>query len=81
MNIFHIVKREEWAKPKQIIYQTESLKTQGFIHCCTSDQVDEVLDQWFKGQTNLILVEINPDLLKAEVKHENLLLAAKHIAC
>ena len=72
MNIFHIVKREEWAIPKQIIYQTESLKTQGFIHCCTSDQVDEVLDQWFKGQMNLILVEINPDLLKAKVKYENL---------
>ena len=72
MNIFHIVKNEDWVKPSQLIYQSESLKTQGFIHCCTAVQIDEVLKQWFKGQTDLVLVEINPDLLKAELKFENL---------
>ncbi len=72
MSIFHIVKKDEWVKNSQGIYQNESLKTQGFIHCCTADQIDMVLDQWFKGQTGLVLVEINPDLLKAKVKFENL---------
>jgi uncharacterized protein (DUF952 family)/flavin reductase (DIM6/NTAB) family NADH-FMN oxidoreductase RutF len=72
MSIFHIVKKDEWVKLPQNTYQNESLKKQGFIHCCTADQIDKVLDQWFKGQTGLILVEINPDLLKAKVKFENL---------
>lgn len=72
MNIFHIVKKEDWVKPTQYVYQSESLKAQGFIHCCTVNQIDKILNQWFKGQTNLVLVEINPDLLKAKVKFENL---------
>jgi uncharacterized protein (DUF952 family)/flavin reductase (DIM6/NTAB) family NADH-FMN oxidoreductase RutF len=72
MRIFHIVKKEDWVKSSQLIYQGESLKTQGFIHCCTADQIDKVLEQWFKGQTDLVLVEINPDLVKANLKFENL---------
>jgi uncharacterized protein (DUF952 family) len=72
MNIFHIVKKEDWVKPTQNVYQSDTLKVQGFIHCCTAAQIDEILDQWFKGQTDLVLLEINPDLLKAKVKFENL---------
>jgi len=72
MHIFLIVKKEEWVKYSQPAYEGESLKTQGFIHCCTADQIDKVLGQWFKGQTGLISVEINSDLLKAQVKFENL---------
>jgi uncharacterized protein (DUF952 family)/flavin reductase (DIM6/NTAB) family NADH-FMN oxidoreductase RutF len=72
MKIFHIVKKGEWEKHSQLSYQSESLKTQGFIHCCTQDQIKKVLDQWFRGQTSLIVVEIDTDLLKAKVKYENL---------
>jgi uncharacterized protein (DUF952 family)/flavin reductase (DIM6/NTAB) family NADH-FMN oxidoreductase RutF len=72
MKIFHIVKKWEWEKHSKLSYQSESLKTQGFIHCCTQDQIKKVLDQWFSGQTGLIVVEIDPDLLKAKVKYENL---------
>jgi uncharacterized protein (DUF952 family)/flavin reductase (DIM6/NTAB) family NADH-FMN oxidoreductase RutF len=72
MNIFHIVKNEDWAKRVNGVFQGESLKSQGFIHCCTKDQIDAVLNQWFSGHTDLVLVEIDPDLLLADVKFENL---------
>jgi uncharacterized protein (DUF952 family)/flavin reductase (DIM6/NTAB) family NADH-FMN oxidoreductase RutF len=72
MNIFHIVKKGAWEKPSQLSYQSELLKIQGFIHCCTQDQIKNVLDQWFRGQTGLVVMEIDPDLLKAKVKYENL---------
>jgi uncharacterized protein (DUF952 family) len=72
MNIFHIVKKEDWVKPTQNVYQSDTIKAQGFIHCCTAAQIDKILNQWFKGQRDLLLVEINVDLLKAKVKFENL---------
>ena len=72
MNIFHIAKKEEWKKHSQQTYQSDSLITQGFIHCCTQDQIKKVLDQWFKGQTSLVLLEIDPALLNAKITYENL---------
>ena len=71
MNIYHILKKEEWGSAREAgVYRGESLAKEGFIHCCTHDQIQGVLRQWYQGQNNLLLIEINPDLLDAEVRYE-----------
>jgi uncharacterized protein (DUF952 family)/flavin reductase (DIM6/NTAB) family NADH-FMN oxidoreductase RutF len=72
MHIFHIIKREDWSGHPQSDYQASSLKTQGFIHCCTETQIPGVVNQWFEGESDLLLMEIDPCLLQSKLIYENL---------
>lgn len=44
----------------------------GFIHCSFADQVDGVARAVFAGADGLVLITIDPSLVKAEVRYENL---------
>ncbi len=69
--IFHIAKREEWLAAKSgEEYRTSSLKSEGFIHCSTIAQVIRVADFLFKGQNDLVLLEINDPQVTSEIKYE-----------
>jgi uncharacterized protein (DUF952 family) len=69
--IFHITSRTAWDEAqKRGDYRAESLKTEGFIHCSTLSQVLPVANNFYKGQSGLILLEIEPTLLSAKLKWE-----------
>lgn len=71
--IYHITSNSEWelAKTKGV-YKTESLTEDGFIHCSTKDQVLGVANELFVGQTDLVLLGIDPTLVGATIKYEDL---------
>ncbi|HEY5883914.1 MAG TPA: DUF952 domain-containing protein [Pyrinomonadaceae bacterium] len=70
--IFHITKRDEWERAKQAgSYRAPSLATEGFIHCSTSDQVVQTANRLFRGQSGLVLLEIDTNQVGAEIKYEN----------
>ena len=70
--IFHITKRDEWERAqREGIYEAESLASEGFIHCSTRDQVIRTANRLFRGQTGLVLLEIDAGVVKAEIKYEN----------
>lgn len=48
-------------------YAPPSLATQGFVHCSYAQQVGATAARVFKGQTNLLLLEIDPERLDARV--------------
>lgn len=69
--IFHIARNQDWlAATKQGEYRISSLATEGFIHCSDLNQVARVANYHFKGQQGLILLEINTNEIKAEIKYE-----------
>jgi uncharacterized protein (DUF952 family) len=69
--IFHISSREAWADAQQRgDYRTESLETEGFIHCSTDSQVLPVAENFYKGQSGLILLVIEPALLSSDLRWE-----------
>jgi uncharacterized protein (DUF952 family) len=69
--IFHITSRTAWDEAqKRGDYRAESLTTEGFIHCSTLSQVLPVANNYYKGQSGLILLEIEPTLLSAKLKWE-----------
>jgi len=73
MIIIHIVDAGTWEKNKgKPQYFGDTLKSQGFIHCCLPEQVDEVLKNWFPGREDLIFLEIETDKLTAPLEFENL---------
>lgn len=70
--IFHITKRDEWERAKREgTYQTPSLASEGFIHCSTSEQVVRTANRLFRGQMGLMLLEIDTNKTKPEIKYEN----------
>ncbi|MGD0002893.1 MAG: DUF952 domain-containing protein [Anaerolineaceae bacterium] len=73
MIIYHITRKNEII---MILngeeYTGDSLKAEGFIHCSNLDQVIDVANQRFKGQTGLVLLSIETDLVKPEIRYENL---------
>ncbi|MET0621890.1 MAG: DUF952 domain-containing protein [Pyrinomonadaceae bacterium] len=70
--IFHITKRGEWERAeREGSYRTPSLASEGFIHCSRSDQVIRTANRLFRGQTGLVLLEIDTRQVRAEIRYEN----------
>ena len=71
--IFHITKRDAWTRAKaEGSYRTEMFPIEGFIHCSTADQVIQVANIRFRGQTGLVLLSIDTDKVTAKIIYENL---------
>ena len=69
--IFHITSRTAWVEAqKRGDYRAEGYAKEGFIHCSTLAQVLPVANNFYKGQSDLILLEIEPTLLSAKLKWE-----------
>ena len=69
--IYHVVQKLKWeAALKQGFYEADSLGSEGFIHLSTKDQVDGVLERYYKGQNNLLLLHVDETKLTAELKYE-----------
>jgi uncharacterized protein (DUF952 family) len=71
MNIVHITSRQAWMEA--IIagqYSAPSLKSEGFIHCSTIPQALPVAELYYKGQSGLVLLVIDPRRLDSDLKWE-----------
>lgn len=69
--IYHITERPAWSEARERgDYRAESLETEGFIHCSTDSQVLPVAETFYKGQSGLLLLVIEPSLLASELKWE-----------
>ena len=58
--IYHVTTRRQWAEARQLgHYDSDTLVTEGFIHCSTEAQVAGVLERYYQGQTGLIKLKID----------------------
>ena len=70
--ILHITTQDAWQTAVAIgEYHADSLVSEGFIHCSTAEQVLMPANQLYPGQTELILLTINPANLTAELIYED----------
>jgi uncharacterized protein (DUF952 family) len=69
--IYHIVSVDDWAAAEnQPVYAAASLPVEGFIHLSEKDQIAGVLERYYKGRQDLLLLRISPEKLTAELKYE-----------
>lgn len=69
--IYHVVSATNWQKAvQQGFYEADSLATEGFIHTSKADQVKGVLERYYQGQNNLILLHIDETKLTSSLKFE-----------
>ncbi|AFY99857.1 DUF952 domain-containing protein [Calothrix sp. PCC 6303] len=69
--IYHITERQAWENAKVTgSYSADSLKTEGFIHCSTLSQVAASANRFFKNQSDLVILHIDPNKVKPEIRNE-----------
>ncbi|MCU0495929.1 MAG: DUF952 domain-containing protein [Anaerolineae bacterium] len=70
--IYHITSRSRWdAAQTEGFYQSASLESEGFIHFSTWEQVLRVANQFYVGQTDLVLLEVIEEQLTQPLKYES----------
>jgi len=70
--IYHIATQEEWDRAQEVgEYRGDTLDGEGFIHCSTADQLDEVGEYLFKWVDDLVLLGIDEELVVNEIKYED----------
>jgi uncharacterized protein (DUF952 family) len=71
MLIYHIIAESEWQKAKVSgQYTPASLEAEGFIHTSTREQVVDTANRYYAGQDGLLLMEIEMDKVKPEVRFD-----------
>ena len=68
---YHIVDRDVWARAQEAgSYRPASVDEEGFIHCSYPAQVVMPANRYYHGQTNLVLLRIDPAKVTSEVRHD-----------
>jgi len=52
-------------------YHTASLDTEGFIHCCTEEQLPGVIQRYYSDAVELVILHIDTERLEASLVFEN----------
>ena len=69
--IYHLTPRPAWREAQSLgEYRAESLESEGFIHCSTETQVLPVAETYYTGQSDMILLKIDPARLASELRWE-----------
>lgn len=71
MFIYHIVLPDVWDRFKdKPSYQSESLETEGFIHCSYPNQLDAVLKRYYRGVERVLILKIDTEKLLSKLVKE-----------
>jgi uncharacterized protein (DUF952 family) len=69
--IYHVVTQKAWDQAlAEGSYAADSLATEGFIHNSKQEQVKGVLERYYSGQADLLLLHIDETKLIAPLKYE-----------
>ncbi len=69
--IYHVTSKQEWKDALQNnFFETPSLKIEGFIHCSNAEQVQGVLERYYKGKTDLVKLVIDTTKLTNKLQFD-----------
>jgi uncharacterized protein (DUF952 family) len=69
--IYHVTTAAAWQEAQATgYYRAPSLLAEGFIHMSEHNQVAGVLQRYYQGQRDLLLLHIAPHKLLAELRYE-----------
>lgn len=69
--LFHIIEQTTWQAAQTAgVYRPTSLETAGYIHLSGAEQVVWVANQFYQGQSGLVLLGIQVDRLEASLRYD-----------
>jgi len=78
--IYHIANQADISASKNAgndsgeanaLYRCNSLQSEGFIHCCKAEQLAGVIERYYAGVPDLLVLTIDTDRLTSELVYEN----------
>lgn len=70
--IYHLTTLQEWEDAQDKgIYEPPSFQREGFIHCSTEEQLNEVIKKHFKQHENLVKLVIDPSRLISSLRYDD----------
>ena len=71
--IYHITSKNNWEKAvKKKIYSSETIGSEGFIHCSPAEKLIETADKFFEKKNDLVILCIDEDKLTGNIVWEDL---------
>ncbi len=71
MHIYHIATPETWEEFENADeYEAASLQTENFIHCSYAEQLEAVLERYYKDAKRVLILTIAPDKLTSRLVAE-----------
>lgn len=70
LRLFHIATADDWAA-REAHYLPAAFAADGFIHCCTAQQLAGVAARYFRGRGSLVLLTIDAARVEADIRWEN----------
>ena len=71
MKIYHIVLPEIWETFKdKDFYEAESLSSEGFIHCSFAEQLDGVLERYYKNAGRVLILTLETEKVTSKLVSE-----------
>jgi glutathione S-transferase len=74
--IYHLALFDDWMRDTSSAYATstvdKSLEQVGFIHCSFVEQVQLIADGVYRDRPDVLLLQIDPGRLAAQLRVENL---------
>ena len=71
--IYRIAEAQDWEAARVTGYFASSdLAREGFMHCCTAQQIAAVANRYYQGQEGLVLLEIDETQVHPPLKWEDL---------
>ncbi|TNE73677.1 DUF952 domain-containing protein [bacterium] len=62
--VYHITTQNEWEHYQEMGYLApESLKSEGFIHCSTQEQLAGTISRFFSDSNQVVLLELDQESL------------------
>jgi uncharacterized protein (DUF952 family) len=69
--IYHVTTIAEWNEAlKNGFYEAPSLHSEGFIHCSKAEQVEAVLERYFKDKKDLVKLVIETTKLTNKLQYD-----------
>jgi uncharacterized protein (DUF952 family) len=71
MLIYHVVLPEIWEKFKnEKFYEAGSLQTENFIHCSFAEQLETVLQRYYKDAEKVLILTVETEKLASKLVSE-----------
>lgn len=69
--IYHVAILSDWeGQELSAEFKPPGYEVEGFIHCCTRDQLSGVIERYYSNYTDFLLLHIDESRLNATVKYE-----------
>jgi len=72
MQIHHLASLEDWDQRTSDQYEPAGLADEGFIHLCTPEQLSGVVERYYQGRRDLMLLTVESDRLGDDLVWEDL---------